>query len=105
MSRHERLCWGQAAKRLLLVNTNELNAEYKKKNPLDKIGFSKFCKHGLKFVVLVIASGMHDVCVCQIHQNTKPLTVAIHGRNHGDNKKILEKMVCSVENQDYAPSL
>ena len=69
------------------------------------IGFSKFCELQPKFVVPVTASGMQNVCVCvcQIHQNTKLLTAAIPGGNHGDYKKILEKMVCSVENR-YAPS-
>ena len=73
MSWHERLCGVMHQEQLLLVNLNKLFAEYKKKNSLDKIGFSKFCELGPKFVVRV-----------PIHQNTELLTAAIPGGNHGN---------------------
>ena len=50
-------------KRLLLVNLNEIYAEYQQKNLLDMIGFSKFCELRPKFVVPMTASGMQNVCV------------------------------------------
>ena len=83
---------------LLLVNLNKIYAEYQEK---ESIGHDwKFCELRPKFVVPVTASQMQNVCVCQIHQNTKLITAAIPGGNHGDYKKILEKMVCSFENRD-----
>ena len=58
-------------KRLLLANMREIYLEYKKRYPDDKIGFSKFCeirKDDVPECVTVNSSGMHTVCVYQIHQ-------------------------------------
>jgi hypothetical protein len=85
-------------KLLLLINLKELYAEYTKRNPNDKIGFSKFCELRPKWVIPVTASGMHSVCVCQQHQNAKLLTAALPGKY--DYKDILGKLICSLDKRD-----
>ena len=44
------------------------------------------------------SSGVHSVCVCEIHQNAKLLHAAITGKT--DYKKFLSKFVCNTSNQD-----
>ena len=41
-------------------------------------------------------SGVHSVCVCEIHQNVKLLTTVLPC----DYKKLLALMVCNIENRD-----
>ena len=67
-------------KRLLLINLKELHL--KLLNTTDhKIGFSKFCHLCPKWCVTVdSSSGVHSVCVCEIHQNGKLLYAAILGK-------------------------
>ena len=57
-------------KRLLLTNIKEMYVEFKQRIKLN-IGLSKFCELRPKWCVTVDSSGMHSVCVCQIHQNLK----------------------------------
>ena len=64
-------------KRLLLVNLHELYVAFKKDNPNEKIGFSKFCSLRPKWCIIVGSSGTHSVCVCTNHQNAKLLVSAI----------------------------
>ncbi|XP_033127584.1 uncharacterized protein LOC117125231, partial [Anneissia japonica] len=85
-------------KRLILVNLKELYLEYKKKHPNDSVGFSKFCELRPSWCRPVTASGMHSVCVCQIHQNVKLLTAALPGSEN--YKDMLAKMVCSCESRN-----
>ena len=59
-------------KRLLLGNLKEIYQQFKDQFPVEKIGFSRFAELRPKRCVLAGASGTHVVCVCTIHQNTKP---------------------------------
>ena len=64
-----------------------------------KIGFSKFCQLRPKWCVTVDStSGVHCVCVCEIHQNAKLLHAAIPGKT--DYKEFLSKFVCNTSNAD-----
>ncbi|XP_060780327.1 uncharacterized protein LOC132888272 [Neoarius graeffei] len=87
----------QMQKRLLLVNINELYSEYIKESG-DKIGISKFYELRPQWCVPVTSSGMHSVCVCQHHQNTKLCCSVIPEIT--DYKELLSKMVCSTENRE-----
>ena len=84
-------------KRLLLINLKELHLEFS--NTTDhKIGFSKFCQlHPKWFVTVDSTSGVHSVCVCEIHQNAK-LHTAMPRKT--DYKEFLSKFVCNTSNQD-----
>ncbi len=86
-------------KQLLLLNLHELYVAYKAKYPNNKIGFSKFCELRPAWCLPVMAAGMHNVCVCQLHQNVQLLTSVIPGKPHYSG--LLEKNVCSVENREY----
>ena len=83
----------QVQKRLLLVNMKELYAEFKNSIGL-KVGFSKFCELRPKSCLTVSARGMHSVCVCELHQNTKLMIAAVPGTL--DYKELLSKMVCDI---------
>ena len=84
-------------KRLLLINLKELYLQFSKLG--HKIGFSKFCQLRPRWCVTVdSASGVHSVCVCQIHQNAKLLAAAVPGNI--DYKEMLAKTVCDMENRD-----
>ena len=85
-------------KQLLLLNLHELYVAYKAKYHNNKIGFSKFCELRPARCLPVTAAGMHNVCVCQSHQNAKLLTRVIPGKLHYSD--LLEKNVCSVENRE-----
>ena len=85
-------------KQLLLLNLHELYVAYKAKYPNNKIGFSKFCELRPAWCLPVTAAGMHNVCVCQSHQNAKLLTSVIPGKPHYSD--LLEKNVCSVKNRE-----
>ena len=69
----------QKQKRLILLNLNEMYAQFKERHPQLKIGISKFCELRPKWCVTVGARGMHSVCVCTIHQNPKLMLAAIGG--------------------------
>ena len=72
----------QRQKRLLLVNVKELHIEYLKETG-DKIGFSTFAAElRPKWCVPVSSTGMHSVCVCEIHQNVKLLVCGKSGLQH-----------------------
>ena len=86
-------------KRLLLINLKELHFEFLKE-VRDKISFSKFCP---KWCVPVTSSGMHSVCVCQLHQNSKLLVAAISQEN--DYRELLNKIVCDLDNRVHAALL
>ncbi len=88
-------------KRLLLANLKELHANYKALNPEYPVGLSKFCDLRPKWCVTADARGIHNVCVCEIHQNLKLMVLALPG----DMKKMhyteyLKLMVCDIENRD-----
>ena len=85
-------------KRLLLLNLKELYHQFKQLYPQDRVGFSKFCELRPKWCVTVDAPGMHNICVCEHHQNAKLITASIP--ENISYKDILEKLVCSVENRD-----
>ena len=86
----------QKQKRLLLINLNELHAEYLKATK-DQIGFSKFCDLRPKWCVTVNSKGIHFVCVCEQHQNAKLLVAALpESFNYED---LLAEMVCDSMNR------
>lgn len=58
-------------KYLILCNLKEAYNLYKNKNPLIKVGFSKFAELRPKECIIAGGSGTHSVCVCTIHQNMK----------------------------------
>ena len=87
----------QRQKRLLLVNVKELHIEYLKETG-DKIGFSTFAELRPKWCVPVSSTGMHSVCVCEIHQNVKLLVCAIPGQC--TYKELMGKVVCNIDNRN-----
>jgi hypothetical protein len=62
-------------KHLLLCNLKEAYHIFKERNPLVKVGFSKFADLHPKQCVIAGATGTHSVCVCTIHQNAKLMFV------------------------------
>ena len=83
-------------KHLLLINLKELHLAFLNTTN-HKIGFSKFFQLRLKWCVTVDStSGVHAVCVCEIHQNAKLLHAAIPGKT--DYKEFLSKFVCNTNN-------
>ena len=88
----------QIQKRLLLINLKELYTELKAKEPICKIGFSKFCELRPAWCVTVGARGAHSVCVCEIHQNVKLLIDATPGvKNY---QELMTAIVCDHQNRD-----
>jgi len=87
----------QVQKRLLLVNLRELYVSFTTSNG-NKRGFSKFCELRPKSCVTVSASGMHSVCVCEIHQNVKLLLAAVPGKV--EYKHLIAQMVCNVDDRN-----
>ena len=86
-------------KRLLLLNLNELYAEYKKQSSVlayKTFGFSLFASKRPANVVTVGSSGTHSVCVCVHHQNEKLMLSALHLH---DERHCMSKIVCSVYNK------
>ena len=51
-----------------------------------------------KACVTVSASGMHSVCVCEIHQNVKLLLAAVQGKL--DYKDVMSKLVCNIDDRN-----
>jgi len=84
-------------KRLLLTNMKEMHVEFTKRTGT-KTGLSKFCELRPKWCVTVDSSGMHSVCVCQIHQNFKLLVSALPERV--DINEIFLQTVCSTDSRD-----
>ena len=84
-------------KRLLLTNIKEMHVEFKQRTKL-KIGLSKFCELRPKWCVTVDNSGMHSVCVCQIHQNLKLQISVLPERI--DMNNIFLKLVCSLDSRE-----
>ena len=80
-------------KRLLLMNLNELHENYKKLNPGDKIGLSKFCSLRPKHCITVGCRGTHSVCVCSIHQNVKLMVGALPTESTITYHELMEKLV------------
>ena len=84
-------------KRLLLLNLKELHVEFTKRYG-GKIGLSKFCELRPKWCIPVGgASGLHTVCVCELHQNVKLLVS--HIPELTDYKTLLSKVVCDATNR------
>jgi len=67
----------QVQKRLLLCNVSELYAIFKEQNPNITVGKSKFFELRPRWCITADARGMHNVCVCMIHQNVKLMLSAI----------------------------
>lgn len=86
------------SKRLLLGNLNELYASFKFDYAETKISFSKFCKLRPKWCVLAGASGTHNVCVCEIHQNVELLLDA--APINETYKDLMKLLVCSMEKKE-----
>jgi hypothetical protein len=87
-------------KRLLLMNLNELYAEYKKQSTVlgyQTFGFSVFASKRPANVVTVGSSGTHSVCVYVYHQNVKLMLSAIHIND--ERHCFMDKIVCSVSNK------
>lgn len=88
-------------KRLLLLNIDELHAEYIKKFPnvdgTKAISFSAFADLRPKHVITVGSSGTHSVCVCIYHQNVKLMLSAIGLCD--ERHLLMDKVVCSVYNK------
>ena len=78
----------------------ELYLEFKKKHPEVEIGFSSFCsirQDHCAFCVPVTSSGMHNVCVCEKHQNAKLMFGA--SPISMDHKDAMSKIVCDLSNR------
>ena len=58
-------------KRLILCSLKALYEHFKTLHPNVKVGFSMFASRRPKHCVLAGGSGIHSVCVCTLHQNTK----------------------------------
>ena len=87
-------------KRLFLLSIKQLFLEFKKEYPTAKIRFSKFCELRRKWMKTVNHSGMHSVCVCHYHQNTKLLVSVIP--SNFEYKDIFSKVVCNRFEEVYA---
>ena len=81
------------------MNLNELHENYKKLNPGDKIGLSKFCSLRPKHCITVGCRGTHSVCVCSIHQNVKLMVGALPTESTITYHELMEKLVCSVDSK------
>lgn len=91
----------QKQKRLLLSNLREVFAMFKARYPDCTIGFSKFCQLRPAWVVTTSASGMHNVCVCQIHQNLKLMIDGLPSPlNKMDYTELFDLIVCDKTNRD-----
>ena len=82
-------------KRLILCNLNELHAEFELQHKI-KIGLSTFCKLRPKWCVNVGSPGMHNVCVCTIHQDP---TLMLFEMNEKEYRPFLSKLVCDITNK------
>lgn len=90
-------------KRLLLSTLSELYNKFRSEYPLEKypeleIGFSLFCTLRPKYCILAGASGTHNVCVCQQHQNLHLKLWALGIKSK--LKELIPKFVCSAPNRD-----
>ena len=79
-------------KRLLLINLKELHLEFLNTTDHKMVLRPKWC------VTVDSSSGIHSVCICEIHQNAKLLYAAIPGQI--DYKEFLSKFVCNTSNPD-----
>jgi hypothetical protein len=80
-------------KRLLLINIDELFFKYKEfclnQLCMKSCGKSKFFELRPKHVIEVGAAGIHNVCVCEKHQNIKLMLDAVSDTT--------EKYLCDVK--------
>ena len=76
-------------KRFLLCNLHELYVLFKERNPVLKIGFSKFFSLRPKWCVTVGSTDTQSVCVYTIHQNA---TVLVNTTKTGHTNKQLMEM-------------
>lgn len=92
--------------KLVLMNLKEAYEEFKKTYPNVKIGFSKFASVRPKECILALdKKGMHDVCVCIYHQNTKLASDALVRNMHlppdiKDYKGFCAKLMCATPTID-----
>lgn len=88
--------------KLVLMNLKEAYEKFKKTYPNVKIGFSKFASVRPKECILALdKKGMHDVCVCIYHQNTKLASDALVRNMHlppdiNDYKGFCAKLMCAT---------
>ncbi|XP_034253085.1 uncharacterized protein LOC117652350 [Thrips palmi] len=85
-------------KRLLLSNLNELYALFKAEYSAGKIGLSVFCSLRPKWCVTAGAKGVHSVCVCQTHQDTKLMLHSLHIKDH--YRELIKLCVCDDKNRE-----
>jgi len=85
-------------KRLLLCNLNELFALFKNEFSDHKIGLSVFCSLRPKWCVTAGAKGVHTVCVCQIHQDTKLMLHSLQIEDH--YRELIKLFVCDDKNRE-----
>lgn len=84
-------------KRLLLANLKDLFILYREHSN-HIIGFSQFCELRPKFCVTPGSQGVHSVCVCAIHQNTK-LMFSVTGCRL-DYQDMMAKVVCEIQSTE-----
>ena len=100
MSRQKRLCiskseWRKSSN-ARVVNLRELCLVFREYTS-EQIGFSKFCELRPKWCLPVSSSGMHSVCVCELHQNVKLLVDVIPIQ--ADYKDLLQRLVCNTDDR------
>ena len=89
--------WGKESqqKRLILCSVKDLLANYRKDFPDHKIEWASFAALRPKWCVLPGASGTHNVCVCQHHQNVVLLANACGM----DYSELVKMVVCDPSNK------
>ena len=88
-------------KRLLLLNLKDLYNLYKQQYAR-KIGLSLFCTLRPKWCITARAHGVHNVCVCIMHQNEKLKLTALQTLINVKLtiKDALGQIVCNTENRE-----
>jgi hypothetical protein len=93
-------------KRLLLLKIDELFFKFKEYSLnilcMKCCSKSKFYELRPKHVIEVGAAGIHNVCVCETHQNIKLMLEAIHAKT--EKYYLMNLIVCDVHNHEYMMS-
>lgn len=83
---------------LLLCNQKELYTDYVRVTG-NKVSFSNFSQLRPKCCITINhSSGVHSVCVCEIHQNVKLMIAAVPETE--SDKDLLSLLVCDVSKRD-----
>lgn len=85
-------------KHLILLTLRELYVIFKETFQSIKLGFSKFCSLRPPECVIAAASGIHNVCVCQTHQNFY-LLLWIFNRNY-KCRDVINAITCDKNNRN-----